>query len=56
MFGLGGTAVDQVGGIGFVGSDDRTHADAKEPVTGTVSLALEQASRGSENALRKLRR
>ena len=56
VLGDGGAAVDQVGGIGLIGRDQRARADADQPEARAVGLALEQVARGGENAAGELRR
>ena len=54
VLGLRGAAVDEVGGIGLIGGDQRARADADQPEARAVGFALEQIARGGEDAAGEL--
>ena len=49
VLGLGGAAVDEIGGIGLIGRGERAHADAEQAESRAVGLAFEQVPRSGEN-------
>ena len=56
MLGLGRAAIDEIGGIGMVGSGEGTEADAEQAEFRSVGLAFKQLAGGSEDFARELRR